>query len=208
MVVEQEFADLYPLTIENLLEYLDNSDCRQCGFASCVAFAEALVQRKARGDHCGELDLKMAATLNAVLDYTPPKIPYDVMMHSMAPGVYRVGNPQASAPVLATCNFKETVYLLENILRACSLDAFLLMSDTKGYSVDNAVVEKKFTPFEVLKVISQAEAGSFVNHRRLIIPGLAAHLKSQLATTTGWQVSVGPVSGFEIPLFLMREGLV
>ena len=146
MVVEQEYADLYPLSAENLSGYLEGLDCGECGFPSCMAFAEALLSRNARGDQCPELDPKMAATLNVLLAFEPRKIPYNVMMESLPPGVYHAENPQASSPVLVTCNFRETIYLLENILKACSVDALLLMSDTKGYSVDNAVVEKWFTP--------------------------------------------------------------
>jgi acetyl-CoA decarbonylase/synthase complex subunit gamma len=208
MVAEQEFADLYPLTAENLWEYLDDTDCRECGFPSCMTFAEALVGGNAGVGQCGELDPRMASAMEALLDYDPPMIPYNLMMESLSPGIYPVGDPLPASPVLVTCNFTETHYLLENILKVCSIDAFLLMSDTKGYSVDNAFVEKRFTPFEVLKVISHAEAGSLANHRRFVIPGLAGHLKSRLATTTGWQVLTGPVSGFEIPLFLMKERLV
>lgn len=136
------------------------------------------------------------------------EIPYNVMMEGLPPGVYDVGKPEESSPVLATSNFTETVYLLENILKACAVDALLLMSDTKGYSVDNVMVEKRFTPFEILKVISQTGPGSLFNHRNLIIPGLAGHLKGHIATTGGWQVSTGPVSGLEIRIFLMREGPV
>ena len=84
---------------------------------------------------------------------------------------------------------------------------FLLMSDTKGYSVDNAVEEKRFSPFEVMKVVTETEVGSSVSHRELMIPGLTKHLASQIKQVTGWNVTVGPVSGFEIPLFLIREGL-
>ncbi len=208
MAVTQEFADLYPLTAEILSEYLDDIDCRECGFPSCMAFAEALESGNAKGYQCGELDPRMATAMDALLDYTPPMIPYNVMMDSLTPGLHRVGNPLPSSPILVTCNFTETVFLLEKILTTCSIDAFLLMSDTKGYSVDNAVVEKKFTPFEILKVISHTEVGSLVNHQHLVIPGLAGHLKSQLTTTTGWQVFTGSVSGFEIPLFLMKEGLL
>ena len=80
------------------------------------------------------------------------------------------------------------------------------MSDTKGYSVDNAIEEKRFTPFEILKTINETEIGSSVTHRNLIIPGLARHIAGQIKHVTGWEVIVGPVSGFELPLFLYREG--
>jgi acetyl-CoA decarbonylase/synthase complex subunit gamma len=207
LMIEQEFADLYPLTEENLVEYLPDIDCRSCGFSSCLEFAEALVGHGAKIEQCPEMGLKMAAVIDTLMEFDLPSIPYNVMMESFSPGLLRVGAPDTSSPVLITGNFKETARLLESILTACETSAFLIMSDTKGYSLDNAVVEKRFSSFEILKVITETEVGSFVSHRSLVIPGLARHLASQIKQTTGWQVSVGPVSGFELPLFLLKEGL-
>jgi CO dehydrogenase/acetyl-CoA synthase gamma subunit (corrinoid Fe-S protein) len=106
------------------------------------------------------------------------------MMESFPPGLTRVGEPSETSPVLVTGNFQETARLLETILNTCGTPAFLLMSDTKGYSVDNAIEEKRFSP---------------------IIPGLARHLAGQIKQTTGWEVAVGPVSGLELPLFLVKK---
>jgi CO dehydrogenase/acetyl-CoA synthase gamma subunit (corrinoid Fe-S protein) len=207
MVVEQEFADIYPLTEEILLDYLPDVDCRDCGFSSCPAFAEALVTKQASAKQCTELDPVAARLLDALLELDLPPLPYDVMMESLPPGVVEIGSPNESSPVMVTCNFQETVRLLEKILKTCGVSGYLVMSDTKGYSVDNAIEEKRFTPFEILKAINESEVGSSVSHRNLIIPGLARQLASQIKQTTGWEILVGPVSGLELPLFLKREGL-
>ena len=206
-MIEQEYADLYPLTEENLTEYLPDLDCRECGLPSCVAFAEALMGGEAKGGQCPELDARVASLIDILLAFELPKMPYNVMMESFPPGLIRVGNPDDTAPVLITGNFQETLRLLERIMNACTIQAFLLMSDTKGYSVDNAIVEKRFTPFEIAKVITESEIGSLTSHRNLVIPGLARHLASQIKQTTGWQVTIGPVSGVELPLFLVTEEL-
>jgi CO dehydrogenase/acetyl-CoA synthase gamma subunit (corrinoid Fe-S protein) len=207
MVVEQEYADLYPLTAENLLEYLPDIDCRDCGFSSCPEFAEALVAKEAKADQCTELNPITRGVLNALLDLDVGPLPYNVMMENFSPGVIKVGEPDETSPVMVTCNFQETVRLLETILKTGSVRGYVVMSDTKGYSVDNAVEEKRFSPFEILKIINQSEIGSLVSHRSLIIPGLARHLAGQIKQATGWDVIVGPVSGFEIPLFVRKEGL-
>jgi acetyl-CoA decarbonylase/synthase complex subunit gamma len=207
MVVEQEFAEIYPLTEENLLEYLPDIDCRDCGFSSCTAYAEALISKEATAKQCTELDPLTQRIMDAILDLDLPPLPYNIMMESFPPGVNRIGEADEASPVMVTCNFQETVRLLEKILNATMARAYLVMSDTKGYSVDNAVEEKRFTPFEILKAINESEIGSSVTHRNLIIPGLARHIASQIKQTTGWEVIVGPVSGFEIPLFLKKEGL-
>jgi CO dehydrogenase/acetyl-CoA synthase gamma subunit (corrinoid Fe-S protein) len=206
-MIEQEYADLYPLTEESLAEYLPALDCRECGFSSCLAFAEALIGGNAKSGQCPELDRGVAAMIDKLIAFQPPKLPYNVMMERFCPGLIRVGDPEDSDPVLVTGNFQETARLLENILNTCEIRAFLLLSDTKGYSVDNAIVEKRFTPFEILKAITQTEVGSFTSHRKLVIPGLARHLAGQIKQVTSWQVEVGPVSGFELPLFLVAEGL-
>lgn len=207
MVVEQEYADLYPLNDEILMEYLSDIDCGDCGVSSCVEFAEALISGKATSTQCTELDPKMAGVMDRLLKFELPVIPYNVMMESFDPGLIQVNNPDESSPVMVTCNFQETVKLLQDIFAASGVKVFLLMSDTKGYSVDNAVEEKRFSAFEIVKVLTETEVGTLVGHRDLMIPGLTKHLASQIKQVTGWNVMVGPVSGFEIPLFLMREGL-
>jgi CO dehydrogenase/acetyl-CoA synthase gamma subunit (corrinoid Fe-S protein) len=206
-MVKQEFADLYPLTDDSLAEYLPGVDCRSCGFSSCLEFAEALIDHKVSTAACPEIDPKMGFLIDTITRIDLPKIPYNIMMESFTPGIMNIGSPVASAPVLVTGNFIETVKLLQKILEACKVSAFLIMSDTKGYSLDNAVVEKRFSPFEILKAITESEIGSLVNHRNIVIPGLARHLSGQIKQTLGWQVLIGPVSGFELPLFLFNEDL-
>jgi len=206
VVVEQEFADLYLLTEERLLPYLSDTDCGDCGYSCCIALAEALLARTAEAGRCSQLESRMAVVMDVLIRSEAPVLPYNVMMENFAPGLVRLGSPEPHSPVLVTCNFRETVRLLEQIANLASMDAFLLMSDTKGYSVDNAVVEKRFTPFEIVKVINETEIGSSVDHRRLLIPGLAGHLASQIKQITGWEIVVGPVSGFEIPLFVLKGG--
>lgn len=206
-MIEQEYADIYPLTAENLMEYLPDIDCGECGLSSCIAFAEELLSAKVKAGQCPELSREIAEIVDRLMEFVPPAIPFNVMMESFPPGLIRVGETSASSPVLVTGNFQETARLLETILSTCGVTVFLIMSDTKGYSVDNAVPEKRFTPFEILKAITDTEVGSFVDHRNLIIPGLTRHLASQIKQTTGWRVTVGPVSGLELPLFLLKEGL-
>lgn len=207
-MIEQEFANIYPLTAENLLEYLPDVDCSECGYSSCQAFAEALITGNPASWRCPELNDETASVLRALMKFAPPAIPFNVMMESLPPGLIRVRLPVASSPILVTCNFRETVRLLENVLDSCGMSVFILASDTKGYSVDNAVEEKRFTPFEILKVITETEVGSIVSHRSLVIPGLARHLAAQIKQVTGWQVTVGPISGMELPLFLSKEGFM
>jgi len=204
-MVEQEFVDIYSLTDEILLEYLPAIDCGACGFSSCAAFAEALIEYDASPDQCPEMDPLLAKTMGTLLELEFPPIPYDVMMEKVGQGLFRIGRPQKGSPVLVTGNFTGTIDVLKRILDACEVGAFLVAGDTKGYTIDNAVVEKRFTPFEILKAVTDTEVGSLVSHRTMMIPGLARNLSGQIRQFTGWQVIVGPVSGFEIPMFLLSD---
>ena len=42
MVVEQEMAEIYPPSSEDLAEFLPETDCGDCGFSSCIEFASAV----------------------------------------------------------------------------------------------------------------------------------------------------------------------
>jgi CO dehydrogenase/acetyl-CoA synthase gamma subunit (corrinoid Fe-S protein) len=205
MAVGMEVADLYRLTEESLLPYLSDTDCEDCGHPSCVAFAEELLQGNAEARRCSQMNPRMAEIVDALLKFPVPTLPFNVMMETFPPGLVKFGSPEPSSPVLVTCNFQGTVRLLEQIAGVAEMSAYLVMSDTKGYSVDNAVVEKRFTPFEIARAINETEIGSMVSHRSLVIPGLAKHLASQIRMITGWEIVVGPVSGFEVPLFLLSE---
>jgi CO dehydrogenase/acetyl-CoA synthase gamma subunit (corrinoid Fe-S protein) len=41
-----------------------------------------------------------------------------------------------------------------------------------------------------------------VRRRQLIIPGVVAPLREELAAYTGWEIRVGPICVAELPLFL------
>ncbi|MCG7841460.1 MAG: hypothetical protein MIO87_06035, partial [Methanomassiliicoccales archaeon] len=57
----------------------------------------------------------------------------------------------------------------------------------------------------VMKALNGSMIGGMVSHRSLFIPGLAADYKSMVERISRWMVSVGPVSGFELPMFFIDE---
>lgn len=204
MPVEQEYAELYPLEVEDLLYYLPDVDCSECGAASCVEFAEQIIEGKVPPSTCPILDEKIATAMEKVFKIKFPLIPYDTMMESVTPALIKIGHPTPDSMVLVTGNFRETVSILKLILEATHTDAFLLITDIKGYSIDNAVVEKTFRPFEIFKTLTESGIAAEVNHSRLIIPGLAESLAAEIKRLTRWDVVVGPISGLELPLYLIK----
>ncbi len=56
MAVEQEMAEIYPPEAEDLSEFLPETDCGNCGFASCIEFAESVLEKETRPNKCPDLD--------------------------------------------------------------------------------------------------------------------------------------------------------
>jgi CO dehydrogenase/acetyl-CoA synthase gamma subunit (corrinoid Fe-S protein) len=79
---------------------------------------------------------------------------------------------------------------------------FLLMVDCRGDTVDMAMIYRSFTPQRLDQAIEQNKLAARVTYRRLIIPGILAPLKEELATYTGWEIVAGPICAAELPLFM------
>jgi len=77
--------------------------------------------------------------------------------------------------------------------------------DTQGYTLDNAVTERTFSPMGVMKALMDSGVASKAQTRMLIIPGLASGMEKNIERAARWTVEVGPVSGFELPIFLAAK---
>ena len=70
-----------------------------------------------------------------------------------------------------------------------------------GDTLDMALIYERFTPNRVKAALEEVNLAQKVQHRTLIIPGLAAALSKSLAEATGWQIRVGPICALELPLY-------
>ena len=61
------------------------------------------------------------------------------------------------------------------------------------------------SPMAGMRAITDSGITARSSSRRIIIPGLAHASKSSIERVTRWNVEVGPVSGFELPLYLLKE---
>lgn len=107
-MVEQEYADLYPLTSDILSKYLPGLDCRDCGLLSCMACAEALLEGMTEPVQCPELKPGTASLIDGLLSFDIPLLPYNVMMERISPELVSIGHPNSNSPVMLTCNSCET----------------------------------------------------------------------------------------------------
>jgi CO dehydrogenase/acetyl-CoA synthase gamma subunit (corrinoid Fe-S protein) len=79
---------------------------------------------------------------------------------------------------------------------------YLLLVDCRGDTVDMAMVFRSFTPQRLTQSLDAHRLAVRLSHRRLLLPGILAPLKEELAAYTGWEIQVGPICAAELPLFL------
>lgn len=125
--------------------------------------------------------------------------------YKVAPGLYAVGAPDADSPVLVTANYKLTFDSLRH--RLGSIDAWLLVVDTRGINVWCAAGKGSFSSEEVIRGVEQARLAEVVSHRRLILPQLAATgvAARVVRRGCGFDVLFGPVRAEDLPAFLDHD---
>jgi hypothetical protein len=122
--------------------------------------------------------------------------------YRVAPGIYAVGDPVHSSPVLATANYKLSFDALRKEL--ADIDAWILVLDTKGVNVWCAAGKGSFGTAELLDRIARARLRDLVSHNVLILPQLAASgvAAPEIARVSKFRVVWGPVRASDIPAFL------
>ncbi len=116
-------------------------------------------------------------------------------------GLVKIGNPGPDSPVFLTCNYHLTV---ERVKRALGgTDCYLLVADSKGYNVWCGAAGGHFNNHGVVSVLKTSGIEDLVNHRRVVLPQLAATgiESSVVRKKTGWEVIWGPVCAKDITSF-------
>ena len=117
-------------------------------------------------------------------------------------GLYKVGKPTSESDVFVTANYKLSFDTLRKNLK--SIDAWILVLDTKGVNVWCAAGKGTFGTKELVKRIKAHDLEKIVNHRKVIVPqlgavGIAAH---EVKDSTGFRVVYGPVRADDIADFV------
>ncbi len=124
------------------------------------------------------------------------------MHYTIEPGLYALGRPDPSAPVLVTANYKMTFDRLREALP--NRNVWILVLDTKGVNVWCAAGKGTFGTEELVVRIRASRLERIVTHRDLILPqlgapGVAAHIVKKLV---GFKVIFGPIRAADLPAFL------
>ena len=117
-------------------------------------------------------------------------------------GLYQVGEPTATSPVLTTTNFSLTYFTVEGDVEASRVPSWIVVVDTEGTSVLTAWASEKFTADTIAAAIKKTGVEEKVSHRKIVIPGGVAVLSGKLQEASGWQVLVGPRESSGIPTYL------
>jgi acetyl-CoA decarbonylase/synthase complex subunit gamma len=134
--------------------------------------------------------------------YTNPRKPMTVQA-----GLKAFGKPDDSSPVMFTTNFALTYYTVASDLESAKINAHLIVVDTGGIAVDSSVAGRRLTAEKVANALKSSGIENKVKHRKLIIPGKAARLATEIEELSGWQVLVGPKDSSGIPKFLQEKWL-
>ncbi len=128
--------------------------------------------------------------------------------YKIAPGLYCVGNPGQDSPVLVTANYKLSFDTLRRELT--SLDAWVLVIDTRGINVWCAAGKALFCTREVVRCVNHSLLKKVVRHNQLILPQLAATGVSahRVKKESGFTVLWGPVRAQDIQRFIAKGSKV
>ena len=105
--------------------------------------------------------------------------------------------------MLVTGNSEFTLTVLTGLLALTVSPFFLLQVDTRGDTADMAMIYRSFTPQRLDQALETHKLAERLSHRELIIPGVLAPMKEELAGyLTGWTIIPAPICAAELPLFL------
>ncbi len=130
--------------------------------------------------------------------YTDPQRPMTTTQ-----GIYPINNPDANSPVLVTCNFSLTYFIVSGEIENSRVPAWLCVMDTEGLSVMTAWAAGKFVGDVVGPFIKKSGIEEKVSHKKIIIPGYAAGILGDLEEELpGWEITVGPREAAHLPAYL------
>ncbi len=112
--------------------------------------------------------------------------------HPEALGLYPIGNPDDTSPVIATGNFRLTVKRVQD---AVDFDCWLLICNSRGINIWCSSLAGHFGTVDVINAIRDTNLAGTTRSRRLILPQLCASnvFCDEILAETGFHAEFGPV---------------
>ena len=130
--------------------------------------------------------------------YTDPQRPM-----TTKEGIYPINNPDENSPVLVTCNFSLTYFIVSGEIENSRVPGWLCVMDTEGLSVMTAWAAGKFVGDTVGAFLKKCGISDKVGHKKLIIPGYSAPIMGDLEEELpGWEIMIGPREAAHLPAYL------
>jgi acetyl-CoA decarbonylase/synthase complex subunit gamma len=121
------------------------------------------------------------------------------------PGLFKIGEPGPMAPIFVTSNYRMTKIPVELDIKGGNVDSWLLVINSEGIGIESSVAGGQFNSSAIAEAVSEFKAFEKVNHRILIIPGMAARLSGALEDEADCYVVVGPRDSSAIPSFIEKQ---
>ncbi|TDA27326.1 MAG: hypothetical protein DSN99_04675 [Archaeoglobi archaeon] len=192
-------ADLYFDRID-FYKYLPKKDCGDCGF-TCREFSRIL-KMGSRADKCPHLTKREIEFLNLAIE-ARKFLDVPILQTTVKTRTGLVFSDK-KAVTLITANYPYTQAAVSEIMVRAGINFNMLVIDTEGYSVDMAVFLGYFRAERIAEYKDELEK---VDKRKIVIPGLAEKFKDEITEIIG-DVIVGPVCCAELPIFLLKKGLI
>ncbi len=117
--------------------------------------------------------------------------------------IYPITGPDENSPVLITCNFSLTYFIVSGEIEGSKVPSWLLIKDTEGLSVLTAWAAGKFGADLIAMFVKKSGIGDKVKNHELIIPGYLATIKGELEEELpDWTITIGPREAGHLPAFL------
>ncbi|MBQ8460523.1 hypothetical protein IJ541_10545 [bacterium] len=130
--------------------------------------------------------------------YTNPQKPLQVESD-----LYEFNSPDRNSIIFLTTNFALTFFAVANELEGVNIPSYLIVIPADGMSVLTAWSAEKFTANIVSKTIDKLKIREKINTRKIIIPGLLAHIIPELQqAVSDFEFIVGTNEASEIREFI------
>lgn len=151
-----------------------------------------------------EFDEAQVSTLMTLRQniFTDPQKPLQVEAK-----IYEFNNPDENSIIFMTTNFALTFFAVANELESLNVPSYLIVTPADGMSVLTAWSAEKFTAQMVAKILKKWDFANKVKNRKIIIPGLLAHMKEELEEEIhnagdDFEIVVGTVEAYAISDFV------
>ena len=151
-----------------------------------------------------DFDEGMFASLMTLREniFTDPQKPLKV-----EPKIYEFNEVDEHSLIFLTTNFALTFFAVANELENLDRSSYLIVTPADGMSVLTAWSAEKFTAKMVVKTLKEYNLASLVKNRKIIIPGLLAHMKGEIeseikSSGLDFEIVIGTIDACEIADFV------